>query len=68
MVIELTSGLDNYYWNTGNPLHQDQYVIELLANIDFIYICEVIDSNSCSNKVEIEVNVDTCVLRVYLVR
>ena len=60
MVIELTSGLDNYYWNTGNPLHQDQDVIELLPYIDFIYKCEVIDSNSCSNKVEIEVNVDTC--------
>ena len=64
LIIELTSGLDNYYWNTGNPLHQDQHVIELLPNIDFIYICEVIDSNSCSNKVEIEVNVDTCAMSV----
>ena len=64
LIIELTSGLVNYYWNTGNPLHQDQNVIELLPNNDFIYVCEVIDSNQCSNKIEIEVYVDTCVTSI----
>ena len=64
LIIELTSGLVNYYWNTGNPLHQDQNVIELLPNNDFIYVCEVIDSNQCSNKIEVEVYVDTCVTSI----
>lgn len=60
LVIELTPGIDNYYWNTGNPLHQDQHMIEVIPNSDFIYVCEVIDSNGCDNKLEIEVIVDSC--------
>ena len=27
LVIELTSGFEHYYWNTGNPLHQDQNTV-----------------------------------------
>ena len=35
-------------------------MIEVIPNSDFIYVCEVIDSNGCDNKLEIEVIVDSC--------
>lgn len=65
LVIELTPGLSNYYWNTGNPLHQDQDRIEITPTQDFIYVCEALDSNGCESRVEIEVFVDSCANGVY---
>ena len=65
LVIELTPGLSNYYWNTGNPLHQDQDRIEITPTQDFIYVCEALDSNGCESSVEIEVFVDSCATGVY---
>jgi len=60
IVIEITAGLNHYYWNTGNPLHQDEDRIEVTPTQDFIYVVEVLDSNGCDARLEIEVFVDTC--------
>ena len=60
VVIEVTTGLEHYYWNTGNPLHQDEDRIEVTPTEDFIYVVEVLDSNGCDARLEIEVFVDTC--------
>ena len=60
LVIEVTTGLEHYYWNTGNPLHQDEDRIEVTPTEDFIYVLEVLDSNGCDARFEIEVFVDTC--------
>tara|TARA_B100000902_G_scaffold396682_1_gene458380 strand:- start:18746 stop:19933 length:1188 start_codon:yes stop_codon:yes gene_type:complete len=61
LIIELNSGMMHYYWNTGNPFHQDQNIIEVYPTNNFTYICEAIDSNGCYNKAEIFVLVDTCI-------
>jgi len=60
VVIELTTGLEHYYWNTGNPLHQDEDRIVVSPTEDFLYVVEVLDSNGCEARLEIEVFVDTC--------
>ena len=65
IVIEITGQLDHYYWNTGNPLHQDQGTIVVSPTQDFIYIVEVLDVNGCANSLDIEVFVDTCANGIY---
>ncbi|MGY8988109.1 MAG: T9SS type A sorting domain-containing protein [Flavobacteriales bacterium] len=65
LVIELTQGLMNYYWNTANPLHQDQDRIVVFPTEDFIYVVEVLDSNGCGARLEIEVFVDSCATGFY---
>ncbi|MGY8989267.1 MAG: Kazal-type serine protease inhibitor family protein, partial [Flavobacteriales bacterium] len=61
LVIELTQGLSHYYWNTGNPLHQDEDRIVVFPTQDFTYVVEALDVNGCEYREEIEVFVDTCV-------
>ncbi|MBT6013973.1 MAG: T9SS type A sorting domain-containing protein [Flavobacteriales bacterium] len=65
VVIEVTQGLSHYYWNTGNPFHQDEDRIVVFPTQDFLYVVEVLDSNGCESKEEIQVFVDSCATGFY---
>ena len=65
VVIEVTQGLSHYYWNTGNPFHQDEDRIVVFPTQDFLYVVEVLDSNGCESREEIQVYVDTCVTGIH---
>jgi hypothetical protein len=60
VVIEVNSGFLNYFWNTGNPLDQDQDRVVIYPTQDFTYVVEALDINGCESREEIEVFVDTC--------
>ncbi len=66
LVIEVTQGFDNYWWNTGNPSDQDQDRVVVFPAQDFTYVVETLDSNGCDARVEIFVDVDTCATGVIL--
>ncbi len=65
VVIEVTQGLSHYYWNTGNPFHQDEDRIVVFPTQDFLYVVEVLDSNGCESREEIQVYVDTCATGIH---
>ncbi|MDC0249295.1 T9SS type A sorting domain-containing protein [Flavobacteriales bacterium] len=60
VVIEVNSGFANYWWNTGNPLDQNQDRVVIFPTQDFTYVVEALDANGCESREEIEVFVDTC--------
>lgn len=65
VVIEVNSGFLNYWWNTGNPLDQDEDRVVIFPTQDFVYVVEALDSNGCESRAEIEVFVDTCATSVH---
>ena len=61
VVIEVTQGLNNYIWNTGNPLDQNENSIVVFPNQDFTYVISTVNPVfGCESTAEIEVFVDTC--------
>ena len=64
LVIEVTQGFVNYWWNTGNPADQDQDRVVVFPTADFTYIVEALDSNDCQAIAQIFVEVDSCILGV----
>ena len=61
LVIEVTQGFINYWWNTGNPADQDEDRVVVFPTEDFTYVVEVLDSNGCEARAEIFVEVDSCI-------
>ena len=64
LVIEVTQGFINYWWNTGNPTDQDEDRVVVFPAEDFTYIVEALDSNGCEARAQIFVEVDSCISRV----
>lgn len=60
VVIEVNSGFLNYWWNTNNPLDEDEDRIVVFPTQDFTYVVEALDVNGCESREEILVLVDTC--------
>jgi hypothetical protein len=61
VVIEVNPNFVNYWWNTGNPLHEGEDRIVVYPMQDFTYVVEALDVNGCESREEILVLVDTCV-------
>ena len=64
VVIEVNSGFLNYWWNTGNPLDQDEDRVVVYPTQDFTYVVEALDVNGCESREEIQVFVDTCATNI----
>jgi hypothetical protein len=60
VVIEVNLGFVNYWWNTNNPLDQNQDRVVVFPIQDFTYVVEALDINGCDSREEIQVYVDTC--------
>lgn len=60
VVIEVNSGFLNYWWNTGNPLDQDEDRVVVFPAQQFTFVVEALDSNGCISREEVEVFIDTC--------
>ena len=65
VVIEVNQGFINYWWNTGNPLDQNENRVVVYPTHSLIYIVEALDSNGCESREEILVLVDTCATGIY---
>ncbi|MFY0643733.1 MAG: T9SS type A sorting domain-containing protein [Bacteroidia bacterium] len=60
VVIELTGGFAEYWWSSGH--RYDRAVI--YPTKDTVIVVEAVDSNGCDQRIEIEIEVDSCTLGV----